>query len=218
RTSGLRIMLRDLSRAVCVVSSSQSSALETRFQPFFQASWLPSEGTATATFHAHKAALFLKPSGAAATRARKRATPRAGSTPAPSTQRPSQVSTAATSWLSPSCGSAGAVATARVGWHGASRNYHRHDTTPTAGVSRPRVYTRCSPVAPPRRPADGYQDCGARQRPYGSAHRTPHAPVRQLQESETGPNPTLTLLANSQKCLAGAIWEHNRAPWRLNRG
>src|SRR5262249_47859297 len=59
RTSRLRLLLWDLSRAVCVVSSRQSSALETRFQPFFQASWLTSERTATASFHAHKAAPLL---------------------------------------------------------------------------------------------------------------------------------------------------------------
>ena len=59
RTSGLRIMFRDRSRAVCVGSISQSSALQTRFQPFFHASWLPCERTSTTYFHEHHAAPFL---------------------------------------------------------------------------------------------------------------------------------------------------------------
>src|SRR6266478_5187985 len=81
----------------------------------------------------------LTPPLAAATAARERATPPGGSTPDPSAQRPSLGSAAATSWLSPSRWSVGAVAMARVGWHGASRNYNRHGTTPTAGVSRPHL-------------------------------------------------------------------------------
>src|SRR5499427_7575661 len=100
---------------------------------------------------------LLTPPRAAATAARGTAAPHAVSRRGPSAQRPSLGSVVATSWLSPSPWSAGAVATARGGWHGASRNYDRHGTTPTAGVRRPRVYTRCSPVAPPRRHADGYQ-------------------------------------------------------------
>jgi hypothetical protein len=72
----LRIMFRDLSRTVCVVSISRSSALETRFQPFFQASWPTSERTSTTTScHDHQAAPFLRPSGAVATVARDRGAP-----------------------------------------------------------------------------------------------------------------------------------------------
>src|SRR5262249_12123399 len=78
---------------------------------------------------------------AAATAAPERATPPGGSTPDPSAPRPSLVSAAAIAWRSPSRGSVGAVAMARGGWHGASRNYNRHGTRPTAGVSRPRVCT-----------------------------------------------------------------------------
>src|SRR4029453_8935964 len=92
---------------------------------------------------------LLTPLLAAATAARERATPPGGSTPDPSAQRPSLGSAAATSWLSPSRGSAGAVATARVGWHGASRNYSRHGTRLTAGVSRPHLYTAWRPAVPP---------------------------------------------------------------------
>src|SRR5262249_12495821 len=46
----LRITFRDLSRTVCVVSISWSSALETRLPSFFQASWPISERTSTASF------------------------------------------------------------------------------------------------------------------------------------------------------------------------
>src|SRR2546426_2211665 len=93
---------------------------------------------------------LLTPPLAAATAARERATPPGGSTPDPSAQRPSLGSAAATSWLSPSRWSVGAVAMARVGWHGASRNYNRHGTTPTAGVRRPHPCRGWSPVARPR--------------------------------------------------------------------
>jgi hypothetical protein len=52
------------------VSISQSSALETRLQPFFQASWPRSERTSTAYFHDHQGVPFLRPSAAGATAAR----------------------------------------------------------------------------------------------------------------------------------------------------
>jgi hypothetical protein len=71
----LRLMFRDRSRTVCVVSISRSSALETRFHPFFHASWPTSERTSTAAFHAHQAAPFLRPSEAVATVARDRGAP-----------------------------------------------------------------------------------------------------------------------------------------------
>src|SRR6266571_8144027 len=77
----------------------------------------------TATRCSLSCSLFLTPARAGATAARERATPPGGSTPDPSAPRPSLGSAAATSWLRPSRWSAGAVATARVGWHGASRNY-----------------------------------------------------------------------------------------------
>src|SRR5258708_4032148 len=79
----------------------------------------------------------LTPPLAAATAARERAGLSASSTPDGSPPPPSPVSAAATAWPSPSRWSAGAVATACVGWHGASRNYHRHGTTPTAAASPP---------------------------------------------------------------------------------
>src|SRR5205814_1278411 len=86
---------------------------------------------------------------AATTAAPERATPPGGSTPDPSAQRPSRVSAAASAWLSPSRWSAGAGATARVGWHGASRNYHRHDTRLTAAACRPRPCRAWRRAVPP---------------------------------------------------------------------
>jgi len=73
-----------------------------------------------AASHHHR---VLTPPLAAATAAPERAPPPGGSTPDPSAQRLSLVSAATMAWRSPSRWSAGAVAMARVGWHGASRNY-----------------------------------------------------------------------------------------------
>src|SRR5262252_3386661 len=85
----------------------------------------------------------LTSSLAAATAARGTAGPLARSTPDLSAPRPSPGSAAAIAWLSPSRGSAGAVATTRGGWHGASRNCRSNDTRSTAAVSPPRPCTTC---------------------------------------------------------------------------
>ena len=79
---------------------SQSSALETRCQSFFQASWLTAERTATAYFHAHTAAPCLRPPGAVATVARDRAALLSASTHGRSILPPSLAYTVATAWLS----------------------------------------------------------------------------------------------------------------------
>jgi hypothetical protein len=92
----LRIMFRDLSRTVCVVPISRSSARATPFQPFFQASWPTSERTSTASFHDHPAAPFFRPSGAVAMAAHDITVPRVRSSPDPSAPRPSLAYTAAT--------------------------------------------------------------------------------------------------------------------------
>jgi hypothetical protein len=117
RTSGLRIMLRDRSRAVCVVLISQSSALKTHFQPFFQASWPTSERTSTTSFPAHQGASLLRPSGAVATVARDRAALLSASTHGRSIRPPSPGSVAATTWPSHCHALAQELVMADGDWH-----------------------------------------------------------------------------------------------------
>src|SRR4029450_9001473 len=83
----------------------------------------------------HSCGLTLPP--AAARVAHETTTLRATCRHGPPAPLPWPASRVATVWRSPSHWSAEAVATARVGWHGASRNYNRHGTTPTADVRRP---------------------------------------------------------------------------------
>src|SRR5499427_668211 len=101
RTFYLRIIFRDLSQSACVVPISRLSALETRCHPFFQASWLTSEHTCTASFHDHTAAPFRRPPAAGATVTPETAARLAASTHGPSIRPPSPVYTAATPSPSP---------------------------------------------------------------------------------------------------------------------
>jgi hypothetical protein len=101
----------------------------------------------------------------------------AATTWGPSTRRPSRACTAAMAWLSPPRGSAGAVATTRVSWHGASRHSKRHGTRPTAAARRPRPCTGGCRAVPPWPPVAGWCGCGAPQPPAGSARRRPPAPA-----------------------------------------
>ena len=100
--------------------------------------------------------LFLTPALAAATVARETAAPRAASRHDPSVQRPWRASAAASAWRNHSQGSARTVSRAGARWYGASRNYHRHGTTPPAAVSPLRLCRASSHAARPRRHAGGY--------------------------------------------------------------
>src|SRR6266487_3202561 len=84
---------------------------------------------------------WLTPPRVVATAAPETAAPRAASRRDRSDLLPWPAYKAATAWLNPSRWSAGAVATARGGWHGASRNYDRHGTRPIAAARRPRPCT-----------------------------------------------------------------------------
>ena len=116
----------------------------------------PTPRQLTATRRSLSCALFLTPPRVVATAARERAAPRVGSRHGPSIPPPSPASEAAIAWRSPSRWSAGAVATARVSWRAANRSCSTCDTTPTAGVSRPRLCRASSHAARPRRHAGGY--------------------------------------------------------------
>src|SRR6266851_87242 len=82
---------------------------------------------------------LLTPLLAAATAAHETAAPRGGSRRGPSVPPPWPASGAATVWRIPSRLSAGAVAMARVSWCEANSSCSTGDTTPTAGVRRPRL-------------------------------------------------------------------------------
>src|SRR6266699_4121773 len=77
---------------------------------------------------------LLTPLLAAATAARGRAAPRAGSTHGRSAPRPWPVCRGATAWPTPCRGWAQAVAEAVGRWHEANRSYHRPDTISAAAV------------------------------------------------------------------------------------
>ena len=110
----------------------------------------------TATRRSLSCSLCLTPALAVATAARGRATPRAASRHGRSAPPPSPASGAATAWPSPSLWSAQAAARAGARRYAASRNCGRRDTTPTAGVGRPRLCRASSHAARPRRHAGGY--------------------------------------------------------------
>src|SRR5712691_6514664 len=99
---------------------------------------------------------WLTPLLAAATAARETAAPRVGSRHGPSIPPPSPASEAAIAWRSPSRWSAAAATTAGVSWHAANRNCNTRDTTPTVGVSRPRLCRASSHAVRPPRHAGGY--------------------------------------------------------------
>src|SRR5207244_10140838 len=84
---------------------------------------------------------LLTPLLAAATAARGRAAPRAGSTHGRSAPRPWPVCRGATAWPTPCHGWAQAVAEAVGRWHEANRSYHRPETISAAAVGPPRVCT-----------------------------------------------------------------------------
>src|SRR5215813_8399099 len=149
RTFYLRIIFRDLSRSACVVPISRLSALETRFLPFFQASWPTSERTSTADFHDHKAASFLRPPAAVATVAPETAALLAASTHGPSIRPPSPVYTAATPSPSPCRWSPREPAMAGAGSHGAGQSCGMSGTTPADLASPLRPDTGCWPGARP---------------------------------------------------------------------
>jgi hypothetical protein len=100
RTSGLRIMLRALSRSVCVMCISRSSARRTSFHERVQPSWAASEHTSAALPYDHQPAPCFRPSAVGATVAPERAILHAVSRHDRSSPRPSPVYTAATPSLS----------------------------------------------------------------------------------------------------------------------
>src|SRR5215831_10324933 len=85
----------------------------------------PTRPPARAVSH-HRGLLIPPP--AVARVAHETTTLRATSRHGPSVPPPWPASRAATVWRSPSHWSAETVATARGGWHGASRNYHRYES------------------------------------------------------------------------------------------
>src|SRR6266702_7339661 len=107
----------------------------------------------TATRRSLSCALFLTPLLAAATAARGRAAPRAGSTHGRSAPRPWLVSGAATAWPSRCHGWVRTAATAGVRRRVANRSYSTHGTRPVAGVRRPHACITSSHAAPRRRHA-----------------------------------------------------------------
>src|SRR6266481_2386835 len=99
----------------------------------------PTPRQLTATRRSLSCALFLTPLRAAATAARGRAAPRAGSTHGRSAPRPWLASGAATAWPSRCHGWVRTAAAAGVRRRVANRSYSTHDTMRAAGVSPPHL-------------------------------------------------------------------------------
>src|SRR5437016_547309 len=152
----LRIMFRDFSQSVSVVCISRSAALKMGFQPLIPPSWHDRGHTCAAQCHDHAPAPLLTHSAAAATAAHGTGAPRGASTHDRSVPLPWLGCRAATVWPSPSRWWAPAAAEVGISWREVSRNYSTRDTSPAAGVRRPRPCRAWRPDVPPPPHADGW--------------------------------------------------------------
>src|SRR5262252_1561067 len=146
----MRLIVTDLSQAVCVLSISQPCGLPSRFPDLVQPEWPPHGHTCPLSSHERPAQLPLTAVGAVATAARGTSRLLEASIPDWSIQPPSRAGTAATAWPCPCRSSEPAVARAGVRSHAGGKNYSRHDTGRAAAAGHPPPCRGWSPVAPPR--------------------------------------------------------------------
>jgi hypothetical protein len=146
RTCRLRTMFRDLSRSVCLLCISRSSAHPTCFQPFCQASWPIYERTSTAYFHDHHGAPFLRPSAAGAMAARETSALLLASRRDPLIPPPLPAYTAATPWPNRYHWWESARRASGVRKRAARQSCDRPGTGPVGDASRPRSDVCCQPA------------------------------------------------------------------------
>jgi hypothetical protein len=181
RTSGLRRMFRDLSRAVCIVCISRACALRTGCPHRARPGDPPSERTPAALHHAHRPASGVRPSAPGATAAPGSATLLATTRRAPASRRPAPGDTAAPPWRRHGHWGLQGAAMAGVNGRGAGQRGERSGTAPADRASRLRPGPGCARAAPPPRRAAGERGgvfphrrwCAPRHRPA----RRAHAPV-----------------------------------------
>jgi hypothetical protein len=151
RTSGLRRMFRDLSRAVCIVCISRACALRTGCPHRARPGDPPSERTPAALHHAHRPASGVRPSAPGATAAPGSATLLATTRRAPASRRPAPGDTAAPPWRRHGHWGLQGAAMAGVNGRGAGQRGERSGTAPADRASRLRPGPGCALAAPPPR-------------------------------------------------------------------